>query len=82
MQKNEQNQPAMYLGDSVYAKFDGYMIGLTLDRHMNPVLIWMEPQVIENLERFIKAIKDQQTEQACENYYANGGTPMEEEMGG
>ncbi len=46
--------PHQYLGDSVYARLQGGMVGLTLDDHRNDVLIWLEPQVLEALAKFNK----------------------------
>ena len=47
------NQLKDYLGDSVYAEFDGYGITLTTDNGHGPSnTIYLEPEVIEALNRF------------------------------
>lgn len=44
-----------YLGDSVYATFDGFRIVLTTDNGDGPTnTIYMEPSVIVALERFVE----------------------------
>lgn len=52
-----------YLGDSVYAEFDGYSIILTtdngfIDDPMNTII--MEPMVLAKLDQFRQRIKDEQ----------------------
>jgi hypothetical protein len=48
-----------YLGDSVYADFDGYHIILTTENGMEAGnRIFLEGQVVNALERFIKEIKE------------------------
>ena len=42
-----------YLGDSVYAEFDGYGITLTTDNGHGPSnTIYLEPDILEALNRF------------------------------
>lgn len=43
-----------YLGDSVYAEFDGFMIKLTTENGlgMNKNVIFLEPKVLEALTLF------------------------------
>lgn len=41
-----------YLGDSVYAQFSNHMIGLGLDSHENPPLVWLEREVYLQLKRY------------------------------
>jgi len=44
----------VYLGDSVYAWFDGYGIILTTENGPEPSnVIAMEPEVVEAFERFV-----------------------------
>ena len=51
--------PASYLGDGVYAIFDGFGIWLHANDHKNPTdRIYLEPEVLESLERFVKELKD------------------------
>lgn len=48
-----------YLGDSVYAEFDGFGIILTTNNGTGPSnTICMEPEVIEALNRFVKRMKE------------------------
>jgi len=42
----------IYLGDAVYAFFDGNGIELRLNHHGSPCLIYLEPEVVEALNRF------------------------------
>ncbi|MFA7628735.1 MAG: hypothetical protein WCY37_05020 [Candidatus Dojkabacteria bacterium] len=46
-----------YLGDGVYASFDGYQIWLSANHHENKVLA-LEPQVFENLVNYKKRIEE------------------------
>lgn len=41
-----------YLGDGVYASFDGYMVGLTTGSHDAGVQVYLEPSVFEALTRY------------------------------
>jgi len=45
-----------YLGDGVYASFDGYHIWLHLGAHNNPALIALEPSVYFSLRRYARSI--------------------------
>lgn len=48
-----------YLGDGVYASFDGYHICLDLRCQDNGATkIYLDPQVISSLEAYIKRVKD------------------------
>ena len=49
MEKND-----VYLGDAVYASYDGYHIWLGLNDHRNKKLIALEPNVLAALIRYIK----------------------------
>jgi hypothetical protein len=49
-----------YLGDSVYAEFDGYQITLTTENDLanDPSnTIFLEPAVVAALQEFIKKVK-------------------------
>lgn len=49
--------PASYLGDGVYAIFDGYGIWLHANSHSNPTdKVFLEPQVLEALINFNKEV--------------------------
>lgn len=47
---------ASYLGDAVYASFDGYHIWLHLNDHHSPGMIALEPAVYESLRHYAKRI--------------------------
>lgn len=57
MDKNSKGYPVTYIGDAVYACYDGYMIGLSLNHHEAEPLIWLESEMLEALERFVKTVK-------------------------
>jgi len=43
-----------YLGDGVYAKYDGFGVWLLANDHLNPTdKVYLEPSVLEALNRFI-----------------------------
>jgi hypothetical protein len=50
----------VYLGDGVYASFDGYHICLTLDDHRNPTMIALEPSVFRSLQHYAERIWGEQ----------------------
>lgn len=45
------NEQQTYLGDGVYASFDGYQIWLAVNHHENNVVA-IEPKVMESLMRY------------------------------
>ena len=45
-----------YLGDGVYASFDGYHIELRANDPVHGPVIYMEPQVYQSLTRYAKKI--------------------------
>lgn len=48
-----------YLGDGVYADFDGYNIVLTVENGISTLdRICLEPSVLDALNRFAKRIED------------------------
>lgn len=50
---------ATYLGDAVYALWDGFSITLRLNDHRNAQgEIVLEPETLANLERMLSAIKE------------------------
>lgn len=52
-----------YLGDGVYAHFDGYSIGLSVNDHRNEPAVWLEPQVLAALNQFAqRMIQEQQAD--------------------
>ena len=49
--------PAEYLGDGVYAIFDGFGVWLHANNHLNPSdRVYLEPQVLEALNNFYKEV--------------------------
>lgn len=44
--------PPEYLGDGVYASFDGYMVGLTTGSHDAGVQVYLEPEVFQELVKY------------------------------
>lgn len=48
---NRQPGQDVYLGDGVYASFDGFQIWLAVNHHENKVVA-IEPKVMENLVRY------------------------------
>lgn len=45
----------IYLGDGVYASFDGYQIWLAVNDHSNRVVA-LEPAVLDNLIQYAKTL--------------------------
>jgi len=45
-----------YLGDAVYASFDGYQYWLAVSHHENKVIA-LEPDVIDQLNQYVKDTK-------------------------
>ena len=51
--------PASYLGDGVYAIFDGWGIWLHANDHKNPTdRVYLEPSVFNSLVRFSKEVTE------------------------
>jgi hypothetical protein len=50
----------IYLGDAVYAYFDGSGIELRLNAHNAPCPIYLEPEILETLIRFWSVCKEAQ----------------------
>lgn len=48
----EEQELHSYLGDGVYAKFDGHGIEIRVNDHRNPVAVYLEPEVLERLNKF------------------------------
>lgn len=47
------NSSPIYLGDGVYAEFDGYHILLRVNSHLNPVAV-LESEAMESLYMYYK----------------------------
>lgn len=53
-----------YLGDSVYAEFDGYGITLTTDNGLGPSnTIFLEPEVLAALNQFASRVTESKADQ-------------------
>lgn len=46
-----------YLGDGVYASFDGYQVWLRLNAHNSTPLIALEPKVLRALVEYAKPLQ-------------------------
>lgn len=55
-----------YLGDGLYVSFDGYQLELNTDpENIHPFhgnTVYLEPQVWENLVKFVERLKDKEIE--------------------
>ncbi len=59
----DKNKHQEYLGDGVYASFDGYHINLAVNHHTNHAIA-LEPEVIDSLKNYfnkIDKLKDNQS---------------------
>lgn len=54
---NEQNKQDAYLGDGVYASFDGFQIWLAANHHENKVVA-LDPNVVVMLMRYVERVYD------------------------
>ena len=59
---NRQQMQDVYLGDGVYASFDGYQIWLAANHHENKVVA-IEPHVMDMLVQYANAVWPVQGEQ-------------------
>ena len=48
--------PRRYLGDGVYASFDGFQIWLHVGHHEAPGVVALEPEVMRSLKEYDKEI--------------------------
>jgi hypothetical protein len=51
-QGTEKMNDTIYLGDAVYAHWDGYGIELKLNDHRNECAVYLEPEVLQALTEF------------------------------
>ena len=59
MKLGDPNNIKEYLGDSVYAEFDGFELALYLDNGYGPHdIIFLEPQVFDALLNYAQKIKN------------------------
>ena len=58
--------PATYLGDGLYAIYDGFGIWLHANDHADPTdKVYLEPEVFQSLVRFEKESKEPAVLEAC-----------------
>lgn len=50
----------VYLGDGVYASFDGYQIWLHVGAHDRPRVVAIEPYVYDSLKRYAQRVWGEQ----------------------
>jgi hypothetical protein len=55
-QTTESARPQEYIGDGVYASFDGNQIGLTVNDHRNPVAVYLESAVMCSLIDYARQV--------------------------
>lgn len=59
--------PASYLGDGLYAIFDGFGIWLHANHHENPTdRVFLEPSVFSSLVEFEKQSKSKEVLKRCQ----------------
>lgn len=56
-----ENQNKLYLGDGVYAIFNGYSVELAANHHEN-IVITLELEVLDRLNEFVKKQKETYTQ--------------------
>jgi hypothetical protein len=49
-------EDTIYLGDAVYAYFDGYGIELRLNDHRNECAVYLEPEVLHVLTGVLQTV--------------------------
>jgi len=65
---NGDNRPAAYLGDGVYAIFDGFGIWLHANSHSEPTdRVYLEPNVLQGLIIFEKESKTEEVIKLCQS---------------
>jgi hypothetical protein len=53
----------VYLGDAVYAHYDGYGIELRLNSHENSFAVYLEPEVMQALIEFWNSSRKESAQQ-------------------
>ena len=48
---------SVYLGDGLYAYFDGHGIELRLGHHENECTVYLEPETLQNLIEWIQSLR-------------------------
>lgn len=55
MDNRKDKMKKVYLGDGVYANYDGYMVVLTTENGISATnTIYLEPEVLAALDRYVK----------------------------
>ena len=54
------DEHSTYLGDGVYASFDGYQVWLAVNHHENKQVA-LEPHVFQNLCAYVKMLEEKNT---------------------
>lgn len=71
---NGAKRPASYLGDSVYAIFDGYGIWLHANDHEHPTdKVYLELGVLERLAAFNKEVRSEEAVKMINQLNEKGG---------
>ncbi len=47
------SEQTRHVGDGVYATFDGYGLEIRVNDHRSPMVAYLEPGVVANLQRFL-----------------------------
>ena len=57
-----------YLGDGLYAKFDGYQIYLMANSHTEPTdTVVLDPHTLRAFMRYVKMLNEEQEESEADN---------------
>jgi len=48
------NENIEYLGDSVYAEWNGFSIELKVNSHLSETVVYLDPEILEALNNFYK----------------------------
>lgn len=69
-----------YLGDGVYASFDGFQIWISVNDHNNKVVA-LEPNVLDELIKYNNSIKDDASKDKCITYEPEEKVYSSDEVG-
>lgn len=58
----DDNRPE-YIGDGVYVTFDGWHLELRLNSHTDPVLVYLEPCVMDRLVLYYCKVLDEKVKE-------------------
>lgn len=56
--ESEREFPMVYIGDGVYASFDGYQVWLRTERYGGIHAIALEPEVLSVLDEYVTRIRE------------------------